>query len=250
VIGYNVNNSNPTYATVEGLAFVGPPGAWPPVGVALTVVQASEGPGDFGQPRLPYSGTVVPCFTPGTRIRCPGGPRLIETLAPGDRVCVRGAGPQPLRALARTTVSAAMAAVMPQLAPVTIRAGAFGPGRPGRDLTVSPQHRILVRSARADLMFGTPEVLVAAVHLVDGDAIRQTAPQAVTYLHLVFESHQIVWAEGIETESFLPVAALSPGAPPNLEAEIRTLFPDLAAGGRQATVSRALSGWEARALVA
>lgn len=53
VIGYNVNNSRPEYATVEGLAFVGPPGAWPPVRVALTVVQASEGPGDFGQPRLP-----------------------------------------------------------------------------------------------------------------------------------------------------------------------------------------------------
>jgi hypothetical protein len=241
VLGYNVNNSNPAYATVEGLAFVGPPAGWPPAGVPLTVVQTAEGPGSFGQPPIPYDQLVVPCFTPGTRIRCPGGPRRIESLAPGDLVCVQGAGPQPLLALLRTHVDAALA---PQLAPVTIRAHALGPGRPVRDLTVSPQHRILIRSARADLMFGSPAVLVAAVHLVNGATIRQAAPGPVTYLHLVFKDHHIVWAEGVETESFLPAAAMA-DAPPALRAEIATLFPGHAPA---VPISPPLRGWEARAL--
>ena len=37
VVGFNLRNSNPSYATVEGLAFIGGPGGFPPVGVPLTV---------------------------------------------------------------------------------------------------------------------------------------------------------------------------------------------------------------------
>lgn len=249
-LGYNVNNSSPSYGTIEGLSFVGPPSSWPPVGVALTVVQAFEGPGSMGQPPIAYDQLFVPCFTPGTRIRCPGGPRLVETLKQGDPVCVKGAGPQPLRALLRTRVDVACA---PHLAPVTLRAHALGPGRPARDLTVSPQHRFLIRSARADLMFGTPAVLVAAAHLVNGVTIRQATPAPgasawpVTYLHLVFDAHHIVWAEGVETESFLPAAALGDDAPPALRAEIAALFPGHAPA---APVRPPLRAWEARALAA
>jgi hypothetical protein len=143
----------------------------------------------------------------------------------------------------RTHVDAALA---PQLAPVTIRAHALGPGRPARDLTVSPQHRILIRSARADLMFGSPAVLVAAAHLVNGATIRQAAPGPVTYLHLVFNDHHIVWAEGVETESFLPGAAMA-DAPPALRAELATLFPGHAPA---VPVRPPLRAWEARALAA
>lgn len=223
-IGYNVNNSSPAFATVEGLAFLGPRNGWPPAGVPLRVVQTTEGPGSSGIPPAPYDQFVVPCFTPGTRIRCPGGPRRIETLRPGDLVCVKGAPPQPLRLLARTEVDAATAAARPWLAPVTIAAGALGPGRPVRDLTVSPQHRILMRGARCELHLGLPEALVAAVHLIDGATVRQAPPGPVTYLHLLFDAHRIVWAEGVETESLWPGLAADPAAPPALKAELAALF--------------------------
>ena len=73
VIGFNVRNSNPAYGTIEGLAFVGDPQDWPPVGEPLTVGGAAEGPGSSGQPAIPVDDLVVPCFTPGTRIATPDG---------------------------------------------------------------------------------------------------------------------------------------------------------------------------------
>jgi len=73
---------------------------------------------------------------------------------------------------------------------------------PERDLTVSPQHRILVNSKLASRLHGADEVLVAAKHLlqVDGIDVVQDA-DSVTYVHFLFDRHQIVESEGAETES-------------------------------------------------
>ncbi len=247
-IGYNVRNSSPAYGTVEGLSFVGPPTAWPPVGKPLLVVRAEEGPGSAGVPRVPYDRLVVPCFAPGTRIAVPGGQWPVEALAPGDPVLTRDAGPQPLVALARTTLGPAALARAPHLAPVTIRAGAFGLGRPARDLTVSPQHRILIGGPRADLLFGAPEVLAAAIHLVNGTTVVQRPVRRVTYLHLVLPSHHILWSEGLETESFQIGPMTLAAAPPPLRAELAALFPDACAARTAPAARPTLAGWEARLL--
>ncbi|MFN3642303.1 MAG: Hint domain-containing protein [Gemmobacter sp.] len=248
VIGYNIRNSNPAFGTIEGLSFVGPPSAWPPVGKPLVVVRAQEGPGFAGVPTVSYTNLVVPCFTPGTLIAVPGGQWPVEALAPGDPVLTRDAGPQPLVALARTALGPGDLARAPHLAPVTIRAGAFGPGRPARDLTVSPQHRILIGGARAELLFGAPEVLAAAIHLVNGTTVVQRPVRRVTYLHLVLGGHHIVWSEGLETESFQAGPTTLAAAPPGLRAELAALFPDACAARSAPAARPALAGWEARLL--
>jgi hypothetical protein len=101
VIGFNINEAGSPYAaygTVEGLAFVGPPGSWPPVGTPLTVIATNEGPPNTAGPAaLAYDDYVAPiCFVTGTRIATPGGARPVETLAPGDLVMTRDHGAQPL----------------------------------------------------------------------------------------------------------------------------------------------------------
>jgi len=251
VIGYNLNNSSPSYATVEALAFIGPPAGWPPVGTPLQVIAAFEGPGSAGQPAQAYDGLVSPpCFTAGTLIDTPRGPRPVGALGPGELINTRDAGPQPLRGLARTPVSAAQMRRAPAFRPVLVRRGAFGPDLPRRDMLVSQQHRFLFDGPRAELLFGAAEVLVAAVHLVDGTRVRRLCPDnGITYLHLVFDAHQIVRSDGVDSESFLVGADTLRHAPPALAAELRALVPGAAA--RPARPARpALRRWEARMLAA
>ena len=121
--------------------------------------------------RLPEPGVI--CFTPGTLIDTPAGPRPVEALRPGDRVLTRDDGAQELLWVGSRRMSGARLYALPHLRPVRLgavrlgavrlRAGAFGLLRPAADLLVSPQHRLLVRGAAARALFNEPEVLVQAV---------------------------------------------------------------------------------------
>ncbi|WGW02437.1 Hint domain-containing protein [Tropicibacter oceani] len=136
----------------------------------------------------------VICFTPGTRILTDTGPRPIESLAPGDLIVTRDHGLQPLlwKGARRMLASG-------DNAPIRIAAHLFGGQRP---LTVSPQHRMLIEGHQAELLFGTPEVFAAATHLVDGKTVQRAPGGEVTYIHLLFDRHQVIYAEGMATESF------------------------------------------------
>ena len=150
------------------------------------------------------AGGVI-CFTPGTRLHTPDGPRLIETLHPGDWLCTKDNDAQPVMWCGHRRLSGARLHAMPHLRPIRICANAFGSGRPEDALLVSPQHRMLVQGAAAQALFNTPEVLVAAEDLLNDHSITvDRVLREVTYVHVLLERHQIVWANGLETESFHP----------------------------------------------
>jgi hypothetical protein len=140
--------------------------------------------------------TVVPCFVAGTLIATPAGPVAAEALRPGDLVLTQDHGPQPLRWVGRREVPGRGV-----MAPVELATGCLGAHRP---LRVSPQHRLLIRSSRAHLLFGAAEVLAPALALVDGRRIRRRAMARVVYVHLLLDRHEILWAEGCAAESLLP----------------------------------------------
>lgn len=97
---------------------------------------------------------------------------------------------------------------MPRLRPIRIRKGAFGDDRPDGELLVSPEHRVLVKGDVARALFNTPEVLVSAKDLIDNESVHvDLATREVTYIHLLLPRHQIIWANGVETESFHPASA-------------------------------------------
>lgn len=184
-----------------------------------------------------------PCFTPGTLIRVPGGEVAIETLAPGDLVITLDHGPQPLRWIGRSTVPGEG-----DFAPVRFAPGAFGNRRA---LLVSPQHRMLVTGWQAELLFGTPEILVAALHLLGHKGVTRVPTAEVEYIHLLFDEHEVIFAEGAATESFHPGSILL-ARDRTLYAEIVSIFPGLAHRARldAPTVRPVLSAREARVLVA
>ncbi len=186
------------------LVFVG---TVPPPDQDLWVVRISRplrSPRESGQ-----EGGMI-CFTPGTHLATPDGPRLIETLRPGDLVSTRDNGPQPILWCGHRRMSGARLYALPQLRPIRIRSDAFGIGQPDRALIVSPRHRMLVRGRAAEALFGTDEVLVAAEDLLDDRSVLiDHQMREVTYVHVMLEHHQIVWANGLLTESFHPAADLA-----------------------------------------
>jgi hypothetical protein len=173
------------------------------------------------------AGDFAPCFAAGTRLATPDGWRPIEDLGIGDRLMTQDHGLQAVRWMGRATCRASGA-----LVPVRIAAGALGYGLPCRDLLVSPQHRMLLRSRIAARMTGQREVLVPAKKLLGLPGVTLADDLAtVTYLHLMFDQHEIIFAEGAPTESLPPGPQAIAALGPEVEAELRMLFPDLEARG-------------------
>lgn len=163
-----------------------------------------------------------PCFVAGTMIDTPDGPRPIEMLAVGDLVMTLDSGPQPIRWTGCRVVTGAG-----DFAPIR-----FAPGALGNDtaLLVSPQHRMLIGGWRAELLFGEAEVLVAAKHLLNGDLIHRLPMRSVSYHHILFDGHEIIYGNGIASESFHPGETILDGDA-TLRAEMEALFPELTQPG-------------------
>lgn len=178
---------------------------------------------DAGFPSNCKIHNVASCFTPDVRINTPRGRVAVGDLKIGDAVMTRDRGIQPVRWIGRSTRNATG-----PMRPVRIKAGALGQGLPERDLVVSQQQRLLVSSKRVAHMFDTREVLIPAHKLldVDGVGLAQDGGQ-VTYVHLLLDQHEVIFAEGAATESMLtgPATRLAIGA--KAMGEIAELCPDL-----------------------
>lgn len=178
-------------------------GELPPSDQDLWVVRSAVDRTHSGAGARTAGGVI--CFTPDTRLATPHGVRQIRDLRPGDQILTRDNGAQEVLWTGHRRMSGARLYAMPHLRPIRFRAGALGIGRPDEDLLVSPQHRMLVKGAAALALFNTPEVLVAAEDLVnDGTVTVDHALREVTYVHVLLGAHNIVWANGLETESFHP----------------------------------------------
>ena len=179
----------------------------------------------------PDDWTPIPCFTTGVRLATSKGQRPVEKLAVGDLVLTADNGLQPVRWIGTRTLDAVDLAASPSLRPIRIRKGALGDRLPKRDLLVSPQHRMMVRSAVAQALFGTDEVLVAAKHLLSLDGVELAEDVTeVTYVHVLFDRHEVVYAEGAQSESLYTGEQALRAVGDSARAEIFALFPELAAG--------------------
>ncbi len=169
----------------------------------------------------------VPCFTPGTLIATPRGEIAVEDLRVGDRVITRDNGIQEIRWVGRNALGWKMLGANPHLKPILIQKGALGHGLPERDMLVSPNHRILIANERTALYFDEHEVLVSAKHLVNHRGVHDLSPISTTYVHFMFDQHEVVLSNGSWTESFQPGDYTLRGMGNAQRAEIYDLFPEL-----------------------
>ncbi|WP_298909603.1 Hint domain-containing protein [uncultured Aliiroseovarius sp.] len=175
-----------------------------------------------------FAWTDVTCFTAGTLIETDRGPVAIEDIHEGDQVLTSD-GLKPVRWIGQSPVSSLQLLDNPKLFPIRIAAGALGIGLPKRDLLVSRQHRMLVQSPIARRMFGTSDVLVHAIKLtaLPGIYVDQSVAE-VTYYHMLFDDHQVVYAEGAPSESLYTGPEALKAISDEARDEVLALFPELA----------------------
>tara|TARA_B110000977_G_scaffold111358_1_gene144465 strand:- start:620 stop:2440 length:1821 start_codon:yes stop_codon:yes gene_type:complete len=160
------------------------------------------------------------CLFPGTLVATHSGLRKIEDLKVSDPVMTQDNGLQKIGWIGKTTVCGD-----DKFAPVNFAKSVF-PGALS-DLTVSPQHRMLIKGYRAELLFGQSEVLVPALHMIGGKDVVRKPQGSVTYIHIMFEQHEIIFANGIPAESFHPAAFGVDRLADDARTELFELFPEL-----------------------
>ncbi len=172
-----------------------------------------------------FTTPVLVCFSGATMIATVRGERAARDLRVGDRLPTKDNGVQTIRYAASRRLTRSQLRGNPDLAPIRIAAGALGEDLPLRDLTVSPQHAILLHSATAELLTGEREVLIRAKHLLALPGVARVLPEeGVDYVHFLFDRHEIVFAEGAQAESlFLGDRTLDTFDPAS-EAELMALF--------------------------
>lgn len=154
-------------------------------------------------------------FTRGTRITMANGKQVpIEELSPGDKVLTRDNGAREIRWIGQQTMRATGA-----FAPIVIKKGALNNAD---DLTVSPNHRIFIYQRNDTLKAGRAEVLVKARLLVNGVNVVQSQGGFVDYFQLLFDSHEIIYAEGIAAESMFVDSRVKPYLPEDVQAHIHS----------------------------
>lgn len=235
LIGFNVDNSSPRFGTVEGIAVIGGPGGFPPAGVPLTIVSASEGP------NFPATSFATPiCFASGTLIDTQEGPKPVESLVAGEFVSTKDRGAMPI-----AWVGSRRVVGIGPFAPVRIASGFLGTTQ---DLVVSQQHRVLIEDWRCALLFGEPCVLAAAAHLVDGKRIRIEQTGSITYHHILLEGHQVIRANGLYAESLLPGPVALGSLDAISQTSLRRVLPDME-NRTDPAVARILRRHEAQLLI-
>lgn len=184
-----------------------------------------DGAGQFNRDDLNF----VPCFTDDALILTPSGIVPITELKVGDMVMTRDNGPQPIRWIGETKVSRRALFASPNLQPYRIKAGCFGPGMPFADLTLSPQHRVLTGGKLVEKMFGDEEMLIAVKHLEKLKKVHKPQVKGtITYRHILFDRHEIIFANGLPSESLLIGQEARNKLPKALMDEIETLMPQIA----------------------
>jgi hypothetical protein len=138
-----------------------------------------------------FDGSLV-CYAAGTRVRTSRGEIAVEALKVGDEALTVSGKAMPITWLGHRTWRRTNA---PRWRwPVRIAAEAFGPGRPSRDLIVSPGHGICVTVI--------DEVFIPAAALVNGATIARAETDKIEYWHVELEHHDVLIAEGLPAESY------------------------------------------------
>ena len=175
--------------------------------------------------------TVSPCFTPGTKIATSRGAVRVEALLRGDKVVTRDNGLQRIHWIGRNSLSRNDLAHADAPKPILVRAGAFGEGRPHRDMIVSPNHRFLVGAEHSPIELHGDEALIAARHLVDQRTVIPATMLGVSYIHILCSRHEVILADGVWTETFHPDDLVMRALGNAQRTEILELFPEVATIG-------------------
>ncbi len=175
------------------------------------------------QPRMPEPRNSVGRMAVTTA----DGLRPAETLQVGDEVMTRNNGLQKIRWIARVDLDWSTLRDRPQLRPIVIRKGALGHGLPEADLALAPNHRLMVGRDAPIEEIPAEDRLVSARSLLGSRGVFEVDALGVTYVHLLFDQHEMIEANGVWTEAFHPGEMLRQSGDVARRAEVLEIFPEL-----------------------
>ncbi|MCW2265037.1 putative extracellular nuclease/glycosyltransferase involved in cell wall biosynthesis [Gluconobacter cerinus] len=191
----------------------------------------------------------TPCYCRGTLILTNRGEIPVEQLEIGDLVQTRSNGLRAIHWIGRRSYSGTFANGNRDILPVIFRSGSLGNNLPQQDLSVSPLHAMYLDG-----------VLIPAVALVNGKSILQAERMdEVAYFHIELESHDVIFANGAESETFVDDSsrgmfhnaseydALYPAA---AQAQARYCAPRVEEGAQLATIRTRLNALSTKTRVA
>lgn len=157
-------------------------------------------------PATPDFETACGSFARGTLVATPYGPIAVEDLEPGMDIDTVDNGPQKLLWIGSMRVFPDMPGLdQDESRMLRISADSFGFGRPGPDLLLGSQARLLFRHNGCTTMFGTNAAFAPARAYLDGVNVIDIRPvTSVRIYHLAFHGQQTLNVNGIEAESFHP----------------------------------------------
>lgn len=211
---------------VESFEFFNTGGSWYFIAGPDSEFSVGATLGSYQSHTIGWSYDDVACFCNGSVIRTTDGNIAVENLSAGMWIKTLDGPPARLNKILQRTLTPRELNRSPKLRPICIEKNALGRHLPNRALRVSPQHRMLISSKAAKRMFGASDVLVAAHRLVDLPEIyREDSVQSLTYFHLVFAKHQIIFANGAPSESYYPGPQALQSLNSAAREEFATLFP-------------------------
>ena len=171
----------------------------------------------------------IPCFTPEVLIATARGAVPAGQIQVGDLLQTADNGFQPVIWTGHRRLSAEDLRARPHLRPYCVQPG--GVLSPERPMLLSPQHRLLAGRRFQAAGAAQGESFISAKLLADLDpSCRQTAAgSGVTYVHLMTKQHEVIFAEGVATETFWPGPEAVLGLSRAEKRELFDLFPELVA---------------------
>jgi hypothetical protein len=157
-------------------------------------------------------------FSRGTHVTLASGElSRIEELNVGDRVLTRDDGPQKVQWIGQNTVRA-----VGEFAPICIKAGTLNNDNA---LIVSPDHRLFIYQRSDELGAGHAKLLVKVRYLLNNDNVLTQAGGYVDCFQLLFDGHEIIYAEGIAAESMLTDTRTKPVLPAHIAKDMGDVIP-------------------------
>ncbi len=193
----------------------------------------------------------VLCFANGTMIDTPNGEVAVENLEVGGVVRTASGSDVQIRWIGKRTFSSVELSENPKLYPIKLAANALGENAPSRDLSLSPQHRVLVSDWRSELLFGLNDFFCPAKALVNGTSIvLDTSVEEITYYHIMLDDHDVLVANGQKCESFYVGEQSLKTLSTEAYEELLSIFPEIAKMSGTETKAACLKPYEVKALKA
>ncbi len=144
---------------------------------------------DSGIGTLVTMASNSPCFVAGTRMLTDHGEIPVEALSVGDRLRLLDDNTAAIVWIGHRRVDC-QHHPHPELAwPVRRGEACIRPGKPHRELFLSPDHAIFVE-----------DVLIPVKYLINGGCVAQVKVAEVTYYHVELATHEVVISEGLPSQ--------------------------------------------------